>query len=263
VEANVGSGWQVACSLGDCTKISGSIQAGTSLVWQARVAGENGRVSEPISKTLIADSTAPVAQISPTLVLSGNLAFIQGVTWDTFPDSRAPQRVEISIDGARFRRAFVSATGNQIASAAGGASTTAWRFPLQLSGFDGEAVQVVARAIDEAGNVGASSDPAPITLDGVGPSITGAPNDTLLQGTASDGSGVASVEVSLDGGASYRSATLADESWSYDMARWVGGARQSFAVVRARDIWGNVAHAFIVVEGGTGALVFLPFVRKP
>ena len=70
------------------------------------------------------------------------------------------------------------------------------------------------------------------------------------------------MEVSLDGGASYRSATRAVQSWSYDMAHWAG-ARQSFAVVRARDVWGNVTHAFIVVEGSVGSLIYLPFVRKP
>jgi hypothetical protein len=267
VEANVDGSWAAVCPLGDCSKISGSIGAAATQVWQVRVAGDNGRVSEPISKTLIADSVPPSAQISPTVVLSGNLPILRGMTWDTFPTTRAPGRVEISINGGRFRRAFVSVPRNQTLSGtdldtAAKASSAEWLFPLPLSGADGETVQVAARAVDEAGNVGASTDPVTFVVDSSGPVISGTLTDNRLEGTVSDGSGVALVDVSLDGGAHYQPATLTSGGWSFQMIDWSGGSRQPFAILRARDVWGNMNHEVVVVDTSRFSKLYMPVVVR-
>jgi len=69
----------------------------------------------------------------------------------------------------------------------------------------------------------------------------------LLEGSVRDGSGVSSVEVSLDGGIHYQPVALRGETWSFDMASW-SGARQSFAMLRAVDVWGNITHEMIPVD---------------
>jgi hypothetical protein len=142
------------------------------------------------------------------------------------------------------------------------ASSAEWLYPLRLSGADGNTIQVIARAVDEAGNVGASTEPIAVIVDNTGPVITGAQTDNQLQGSVSDGSGVASVEVSLDGGAHYRTALLTAGSWSYDMGDWVGDPQQSFVLLRAHDVWGNVGHAVIVIDSGSGKLIYLPIVIR-
>jgi hypothetical protein len=124
----------------------------------------------------------------------------------------------------------------------------AWTFPLQVTNEDGRQVQVVARAIDEAGNVGPNSKPVTITLDGVGPVITGTQDAETLQGYASDGSGVALVEVSLDGGVHYEPAALTGEDWTFDMSTWSGSPPQTFVMLRATDVWDNVSHAVLMMD---------------
>ena len=74
-------------------------------------------------------------------------------------------------------------------------SSVKWLFPLRLSTQDGDTVQIVARALDEAGNVGPSTESVVLTLDNRGPAITGEQIGQMLAGTASDGSDVAKVEL--------------------------------------------------------------------
>ena len=105
---------------------------------------------------------------------------------------------------------------------------------------------VVARAIDQAGNVGPESEPMTVTLDAVGRAITVTQTSPVMQGTASDGSGVASVELSLDGGASFLPAALSAGAWTFDPAS-APGPRQWFAIVRATDRWGNLTHEMVVL----------------
>jgi hypothetical protein len=182
--------------------------------------------------------------------LSGNFGVIRGVAQDAFPTTRAPRRVEVSMDGGRFvpvHTASVAVPASGLDSAAV-AVQAAWTFPLNITNEDGEQVQVVARAIDEAGNVGPPSDPVTITLDGVGPVITGTQDANMLLGVATDGSGVALVEVSLDGGVHYEPAALAGEDWTYNMSAWSGALPLSFGILRATDVWDNVSHAVIPIE---------------
>lgn len=113
---------------------------------------------------------------------------------------------------------------------------------------------VVAYAADQAGN-SASDNSVSFTITGPGPIDIAAPSLTILNpiyggwvthtvtfsGTVSDGeSGVASVEVSVDGGVTFRPATISGTVWSVD---WTGTPNQAFVsfpmVVRAEDRAGN------------------------
>jgi hypothetical protein len=265
VDYGLGAGYQELCNLGNCWNIpSGEdVAPGSSQTWQMRVTSRNGQVSPVISGTLVADDEAPTAQIAAVEALSGNFGVIRGTAADSFPTAKAPSRVEVSVDGGRFVPVH---TTSVIAPARAGTNApaqvnAAWTFPLQITNEDGKQVQIVARATDSAGNVGPSSDPVTITLDGVGPVITGTQNADLLQGHATDGSGVALVEVSLDGGVHYEPAVLAGEDWTFDMTMWSGATPLSFAMLRATDVYDNVSHAVIPLEFALERL-FLPLLIR-
>jgi hypothetical protein len=243
LEVDMGAGFQQFCPLGDCPGVTGRLDPDSSQVWRMRVRSANGRVSPVVTRTLVTDEVTPTAHISPVVALVGKSGVIRGLAQDAFPTTRAPRKVEVSINGGRFMPAHMSNTITEVSRQAGAAEQVkaAWTFPMQVGSYDGKLVQVVARAIDEAGNVGPNSDPVTVTLDGVGPVITVTQAITLLAGQVSDGSGVASVELSLDGGASYLPANLSGSDWAFDPASW-SGPKQEFAIVRAQDVWGNVTH---------------------
>ncbi|MGD8472611.1 MAG: hypothetical protein PVH59_00715, partial [Anaerolineae bacterium] len=266
VEANIDdSGWTDIADLGDCTGISDELLAGETEVWQVRVAGENGQTSDPISRTVIADADPPTVQISPTLVLSGTLAFVRGLTWDEAPVARPPAAVEVSVNGGRFYPAHLSAGGEAARSGdpvrQEPSDTATWLFPLWLTSQDGVTAEIVARAVDQAGNVGPETDPLPIILDNRGPSMTAAQIEGWLEGTASDGSGVASVSVSLDGGVHYQPVILEGEAWSFDLSSWAGSLPETFAMLRAVDLWGNVTRELLPVEIEYNEL-YLPLILR-
>ena len=127
-------------------------------------------------------------------------------------------------------------------------ATTKWLMPLRLTDEDGQTVQVVARAIDEAGNVGPSSEPMVITLDNKGPWFDAEIMSMELGGSISDGSGVASMRVSLDGGQSYQDAVLMGRRWRFNLSDWVGGLPQGFALLQAQDVWGNVSQSLLPMD---------------
>jgi hypothetical protein len=264
VEANVdGGAWQVACQVGDCVAVETGIPDLSSQQVQLRVVGTNGCTSDPISKIVVADSVSPTVQIAPTVILSGTLAFVRGTAWDEFPTTRAPDRVEVSIDGGRFYPAFLSAVPvtAQYGKQAVTASTTKWMFPLHLTSQDGTTVTLSARAVDEAGNVGPASEPLTITLDNIGPHVTITQTGSLLEGTIGDGSGVASFQISLDGGMHYEPVTWVDQDWTFDMLAWSGSPPQSFAMLRAVDVWGNDSHAVFPIDFELER-VYLPLVLR-
>lgn len=112
---------------------------------------------------------------------------------------------------------------------------------------------VQALATDKADN--SDSDTISFTITSVGSADTTDPilnivnpvyggwvsHTTTISGTVSDGqSGVASVEVSVDGGVTFYPATVSGENWSL---LWTGNADKGFvsypAVVRAKDMAGN------------------------
>jgi hypothetical protein len=207
----------------------------------------------------------PTVQISPTVALSGTLAFIRGLAEDEAAIPRPPAAVEVSLNGGRFYPAFVSAA-SQMEPEGGSArqepsNSARWLFPLWLTSQDGATVEVVARAIDQAGNVGPETDPLLIILDNRGPSMTAAQTEDRLEGTVSDGSGVASVSVSLDGGAHYQPVAFDGGSWSFELSSWAGPWPEFFAMLRAVDSWGNVTRELLPVESEAHDL-YLPLILK-
>ena len=140
-------------------------------------------------------------------------------------------------------------------------STANWLFPLWLTGQDGETVEIVARAVDQAGNVGPGSAPMAITLDNRGPSVTAVQVEGWLECTASDGSGVAWLQISLDGGAHYQPMTLVGETWSFELSSWTGSWPLHFAMLRATDVWGNVTNQLMLLEFEFEE-IYLPLVLK-
>ena len=83
----------------------------------------------------------------------------------------------------------------------------------------------------------------------------------MAAGTVSDGSGVASVMASLDGGATYQPVVLSGGNWSFDYGTWAGGAPVGVIVVRARDVYGNVSQAAALTEE-PDIKIYLPLVRR-
>ncbi len=264
VEANPGnSGWQPVCILGDCTVVRGVVAQGGSHTIQIRTTGQNGRSSTPVVRTIVADSTPPTVQIDAATVFSGAVAYLKGVAWDAFPTSRAPVRVEVSIDGQRYRPAVLAAPKLQALDAEQTTATVApWRFPLKLTTEDGKTIQVQARAIDEAGNIGAATRPMAITLDNLGPKLTYELVEDRIQGTARDGSGVRSLEISLDGGVRYLPVAVNGVEWSFELSSWPGLA-SSYALLRARDVHGNATTELAPLPAVTGVeRVYLPMVAR-
>lgn len=264
VEVNPGNtGWRPSCPVGDCTVVLGNISVGGSQTIQIRTTSLNGRSSTPVVRTIFADSTPPTTQIDAATVLSGPVAYLKGTAWDAFPTSRAPARVEVSIDGKRYRPAILAATRNQALAASGEATMVApWRFPLKLTTEDGKTIQVQARAIDEAGNVGPATRPLPIVLDNLGPRLTWELEGDRIQGTARDGSGVRSLEISLDGGVRYLPIPVNGIAWSFELSSWPGPA-SSLALLRAEDMYGNASTELVPLFEATGAeRVWLPRVER-
>jgi hypothetical protein len=247
VEVNPGgSGWRPHCALGDCTAVGGTIDVNASQRLEVRTTGNNGRSSEPLVMNVIADATAPTTIVTPTAILSGNLAFVEGLAWDGFPTTRAPARVEVQInDGAFYPAILTKAQNRPVQAAEGGASDAAvthWRLPLRLIWEDGKKVTVTARAVDEAGNIGKSVGPLEILLDSLGPQVTMEQTDSLLHGKVTDGSGVASLEISLNGGAIYIPLKIGSQGeWSFEQSRWPGEMSVDVAILRGRDIYGNAS----------------------
>ena len=261
VEVNTGAGWQPFCRLGDCNIFTGSLDANTA-DWQIRVNGGNGRLTETTPLTVVADSVPPLLEMKPRTVLSGTLDFIEGLAWDGFPTTRAPQRVEVSINGGHFVQASVSKQRQVMQHSGVEVETATWRLPVSFAGYEGQTVQVVARAIDEAGNVSQLSTPMTMTLDSVAPSITVTQTDRLLSGTVTDGSGVATADVSLDGGVSYQPMQRRADEVSFDVGKWSGDPVQPLAMVRATDLYGNLSVALVPVTAVPMPPIYLPLLRR-
>lgn len=265
LEVNTGSGWQPLCALGDCWNWSGEI-ATQPVSWEILVNGGSGASTPGIGRTIIPDSVPPVAQITPTVILKNGAGFISGSSFDAFPTTQPARRVEVSINGGKFLPAVQKGVGMAAgqhalpngAAAAAETSTASWVFPVKLDRSDGETITVVARATDEAGNIGPASAPVTMTLDNVGPQITIVNAGNIIDGTVTDGSGVVTVEVSLDGGITFQTATLDNGTWSFDRATWQG-AVVNFVTVRATDTYGNMTSASAALAGYR---LLMPIVRR-
>ena len=74
-----------------------------------------------------------------------------------------------------------------------------------------------------------------------------------------DGAGVSSRQVSLDGGLSYQDALRSGDAWSFDYGLWTGGPPVGVLTVRAVDVYGNVSQIVALTEQApSGYKVFVP-----
>jgi hypothetical protein len=261
VSVDKGDGFESLGLLSQIASVTHTLPAGYNQVWTLQVIADNGQVS---TDTVIVqvDSTPPFAQITSTLVLTGPVSLLHGLA----DDDLSLGKVQVSMNGGPFQTAILN-NRSSLASRAQSLATgpTGWTFPVNANGFDGEQVQFVVRSIDEAGNVSPSSAPVTVTLDTTGPAITVTQSTSItIAGSVVDGSGVAQVKISLDGGVSYQMAALTSSGWTFDPAEWTGGAPTEWVIVRALDVCGNVSQYVVEGEGVQPQphRVYLPLVLK-
>ncbi|MSM38917.1 MAG: hypothetical protein GJT30_04750 [Geobacter sp.] len=198
----------------------------------------NNVQTTPASVSINVDNTAPTAVISSPLnnaSVRGTTVTVTGTAADPTSAGSGIQQVDVSTDGGTT---WLPASG-----------TTTWTFSWTLPADGMYSLQ--ARATDYAGNQG-SSTTVSVRVDKTAPSVaitaptsgTTLPTGTsyTITGTATDGgSGVTLVEISLDNGGTWLTATYdaVGSSWSYPWTLPVNNTYQILA--RATDVAGNTA----------------------
>ena len=258
---NKGGGFQALGTLGSVTSVTDTLPIGYNQAWTLQVIANSGQTST-VSVTVMTDGISPTVQITPASVLTGPVSLLYGVASDNI----ALSGVQVSLNGGMFQPATLAAvpTATQ-ASLASAADPVVWALPVNAVGMDGERVRFVARAVDSAGNVGPQSAPMTVTFDTTGPAVTVTQSTSglsgVISGTVTDGSGVAQIQVSLDGGVSYQPATRFGFLWWFNRAAWAGSTPIEWVVIRALDVYGNVSQVVVAGAGGPYR-VFLPIVIK-
>lgn len=257
VSINKGAGFSLLGALGAVQSVTHTLPAGYNQLWTLQVQSTNGQVSTD-TVTVKTDNLVPSVQFTPTLIFTKAFGLLKGLAFD---DSGFLSSVEVSLNGKAFKKALLG-DGSVLLNApqnAPQAGPVEWTLPIDASNTDGEPLQVVARAVDSAGNIGPNSAPITITLDTLGPAISVNSTGAIISGTVNDGSGVAEVAISLDGGATYQLATLNGSDWSFDRGTWAGSAPIAFVVVRARDVYGNESQTVDVLDVKH---LYLPLIRR-
>lgn len=242
VEVKVGSGgsWQAA---GGDVSWSATVSApqnnGDKVTVYARATDRLGRVSNATSFEYTVDATPPTVTVT-NLASGGAITeayTIRGTASDPYPSGGEIASVEVSQDGENWSPVDVWT------SAGDGSYNWSWYWPLVDE--EGVARSFWFRSRDAVGNITASPEQVDVVVDTHIPqsSITSPSNGAiisgtvLIQGTAGDGSGVAKVEVSTDGGTTWHTAS-GTTNWSYT---WQPTATGSYTLKsRATDIYGNV-----------------------
>jgi len=204
---------------------------------RSRAIDVNGNIqTTPASVSVNVDNTAPTAVISSPLnnaSVRGTAVTVTGTAADPTSAGSGIQQVDVSTDGGTT---WLPASG-----------TASWTFAWTLPADGTYTLQ--ARATDHAGNQG-SSTTVSVLVDKTAPAvaITAPTSGTTLPvgtsytitGTATDGgSGVNLVEISLDSGTTWLTATYGAGTWSYPWTLPVNGTYQ--IVSRATDVAGNTA----------------------
>jgi hypothetical protein len=253
VSLNKGAGFNLLGNLGAVQSVTHTLPGGYNQLWTLQVQADNGKISTD-TVTVRTDNLAPTVQFTLTQVFTKNLNLLKGLAFDNSGLLRA---VEVSIDNGPFKRALLG-DGSVLINAPQAGDVT-WSIPIDASYTDGDVVPIVARAIDQAGNVGPTSDEQLVLLDATGPSLEVLNTDAIISGTLYDGSGVAEVALSLDGGATYQLVDRNGSDWSFDRSTWTGGTPLPLGLVRAADVHGNVAQVMFAPDMKQ---VYLPLVRR-
>ncbi|MBI5566352.1 MAG: FG-GAP repeat protein, partial [Chloroflexi bacterium] len=253
VSINKGAGFSLLGALGAVQSVTHTLPAGYNQLWTLQVQSTNGKVSTD-TVTVKTDGLVPSVQFTPTLVFTKAFGLLKGLAFD---DSGFLSSVEVSLNGGAFKKALLG-DGSVLVNAPQ-VGQVEWTLPIDAANTDGDPLQVVARAVDAAGNVGPNSAPITITLDTTGPTINVSDAGSTVSGTVFDGSGVSEVAISLDGGTTYQLATLNGSNWSFNRTTWVGGTPIAFVMIRARDVYGNESQT---VDVSDVKHVYLPVVRR-
>lgn len=246
VEVNVaGAGWQRAS--GDTNwSLPVLVGNGASLSVQVRAIDRHGQVGPVLDQTFVVDREIPEVSITAPAVVTGPASLFTGIARD-LPTGGPLDSIEVALNGGGWQAALRDylrdpATGSE-------------RYAFAIASLRGDGVRytVQARATDLTGNQGLS-EPQSFVLDNVPPSISmtrlltqvdPASPAPVLRIAASDGSGVAAVEVRVhgpDGSVFTEAATFDGVAWVYTPARPLPAGLSSLRVF-ARDIHGNTSTA--------------------
>lgn len=220
------------------------------LVFAASAAASGGRGGGKPPKHTTSTPSILIATPSSGSTVSGQI----GVSGTASDSSASLASVKISVDGGAYQPA---------------SGTASWSFALDTTSYPDGTHTIAAQATDSAGSTAVTTDsvtfsnsptpPPPPPPDTAPPSVSisaPAPGGTVsgtvsVSGSASDNVGVATVQVSVDGGP-YQAAQ-GTSSWSYsvDTTALTNGSHTLTA--RATDTSGNVstANESVTVQNGT------------
>jgi hypothetical protein len=238
--------------------LSNTIGAGQTQLWQMKAVAPNGQQSAVVTRTVKAKSTPPVLNWNPALVFNGINPVIGGTVQD-----ESPTNVFVSVNGGPFVPAFMNGGPAPANILSRSEVDQSWSLPINLGVHDGVTVTVSLYAEDEAGNANAPQT-YHIWVDNIAPAIAASQTGGALEGTVTDGSGMALLEVSLDNGKNFTSLGIgAGGSWRYELKSW-RGSREPIALLRATDVHGNISQKLLEIDPGQQPqrAIFLPSVRR-
>lgn len=238
-----GGSWQTANGT-TVWSVNLNIPAGsTTWVVDVRAVDGHGLTSALASISLIVDEQAPAITANMPTSVNGAVATITGTALDSFPVGAEVAALYAQLGTA----ASPWLAGELYAPDATG--TQAWRFSWSLPVVDGISQTVRFQAIDEVGNI-TLTDWLTTVVDTVAPAVAVtqvvSPAYTsntapVLSGTASDGYGIDTIQVSVylpDGTAYQAAAALNGSDWAFTPAPFTLLGEYSLWV-EASDLAGN------------------------
>ena len=198
-------------------------------------AGKGGKPPKGSSKPIIS-----IASPSSGSTVSGPVA-VSGSASDS---SASLASVKVSVDGGAFQPA---------------SGTTSWSFPLNTASYSDGTHTIAAQATDSLGSTVVTTDtvtfsnsppppppppppdttPPSVSISAPAPSSTVSGSTVTVSGSASDNVGVATVQISVDGGA-YQTAQ-GTSSWSYSLDTTALTNGSHTLAARATDTSGNIS----------------------
>ncbi len=251
---NTGGGFVNAGKIGTVNSISGTLSAGQTKLWEVKVQPVGG-VSASVTKTIKVDPVKPV------LVFKPKIKFLPKWLGNVGGDASDDESLDYAFIGLLGMGKSKIVFGDDNALARGSAAASEWSAPIELGAQDGVTLTLWGQAWDTAGN---ESDAVTqgVWVDNVPPALTAVHANGTLNGTVSDGGGLASLGVSLDGGDTYQTIAITGATWLYNSRAWRGN-RLNIAVLRATDLAGNVQQITLDIDPPSAAKrVVLPLVTR-